>query len=116
MDLSFLYTGLDDGLFRNSSFALNRCETNTTISDNVIFIPDYITADNSYVWYWWWILPTIQLIYVILRELDQRKKITFMSKMFGPPVKWVDVWKGPKLSNDQNEENLSPEEIQGILL
>ena len=108
MVLSFLYTDVDVGKFTNFSFPFNFCGiddlTNSTISDDNIYIPDYITADNSYVWYWVWILPTILMIYVILRELDQRKKITFMSKIFGPPVKLVDFWKGPKLPGTETDE------------
>ena len=80
----------------NSSYPFNLCGSNLTISDDNIFIPDYITADNSYVWYWLWILPTILMLYVILRELDRRNKINFMSKIFGPPTKIVDFLKGPK--------------------
>ena len=97
MDLSFLYTGVDGGKFINYTIAFNQCGANYTINDDNIFIPDYITAENSYLWYWLWILPSILMIYVILRELDQRWKIRFMSKTFGPPVKLVDFWKGPKL-------------------
>ena len=92
---------MDVGKFTNFSFPFNFCGiddiTNSTISDDNIYIPDYITADNSYVWYWLWIFPTILMIYAILRELDQREKITFMSKIFGPPIKLVDFYKGPKL-------------------
>ena len=88
---------MDGDRFINYSVPFDQCGKNLTISDNNIFIPDYITADNSYVWYWEWIFPTILMIYVILRELDQRNKITFMSKLFGPPVKIVDFYKGPKL-------------------
>ena len=98
MDLPFLYTdGMDYGKYVNSSMSLNQCGPNKTISHDTIYIPDYITADNSYLWYWLWILPTILLIYAILRDLDQRKMIDFMSKIFGPPIKFVDFWKGPKL-------------------
>ena len=104
MDLSFLYTGIDTGKFINSSFPFDVCGPNDTISDGNIYIPDYITADNSYVWYWLWILPTISSIFAILRELDQRNKITLMSKIFGPPTKFVDFWKGPKLPDTDTKE------------
>ena len=98
MDLSFLYTdGVDFGKYVNSSIPFNQCGSNKTISDGNIYIPDYITAENSYMWYWLWIFPAISLIYGILRHLDQRNKITFMSKVFGPPNNFVDFWKGPKL-------------------
>ena len=100
MDLSFLYTGLDDAKFYNFTYPFYQCGvdfTNFTISDDNIYIPDYITAENTYLWYWVWILPAISLIYAILRELDRRNKITFMSKTFGPSVKLVDFWTGPKL-------------------
>ena len=103
----------------NNSIPFDLCRPNRTISDNNLYIPDYITADNSFVWYWLWILPTIQLIYVILRELDQRKKITFMSKIFGPPVRFVDFLKGPKLpdtvsdGNTQSPQQLDPERFKG---
>ena len=97
MDLSFLYTPLDDPKFLNFSIPFNLCGPNFTISEDNIYIPDYITFDKSYVWYWLWILPIVQMIYAILRELDRRNKITFMSKTFGPSVKLVDFWTGPKL-------------------
>ena len=103
MDLPFLYTDDEYGKRHNSTLPFNQCGTNYTISENNIFIPDYITADNSYLWYWLWILPTISLIYAILRELDQRNKITFTSKIFGPPVKFVDFWKGPKLPDKETD-------------
>ena len=104
MDLSFLYTGIDVENDTNNSLPFNFCGQNHTVSDNNIYIPDYITADNSYLWYWLWILTTISLSYVILRELDQRWKIRFMSKIFGPPVKLVDFWKGPKLPGTETDE------------
>ena len=103
--MSFLYTdGVDYGKYVNSSIPLNQCGPNISISHDNIYIPDYITADNSYLWYWIWIFPAISIIYVILIELDQRNKITFMSKIFGPPIKLVDFWKGPKLPDSDTDE------------
>ena len=103
MDLSFLYTRLDNGKFANHSYPFNLCGPNYTISDGNIYVPDYITEDNSFVWYWLWILPAIQLIYVILRELDRKNKITFMSEIFGPPVKLFVFLKGPKLPDTETD-------------
>ena len=95
--MPFLFNALDDIKSRNYSIPFNQCGSNLTVSDDNIFIPDYISPENSHLWYWIWILPMINLIYAILRELDQRNKLTFMSKVFGPPIKFGDFWKGPKL-------------------
>ena len=104
MDLSYIYTGSDGFKSRNYSAPFNRCRTNYTVIEDNIFIPDYITSDNSYIWYWLWILPTISSIFAVLRELDHRNKITFMSKIFGPPIKLVDFWQGPNLPNTDRKE------------
>ena len=95
---------MDVPKFIHYSFPFNLCGPNLTLSDDIIFIPDYITADNSYVWYWLLILPTISLIYAILREFDHRNMIKFMSEIFGPPVRIVDFYKGPKLPNIDTRE------------
>ena len=85
-------------------------QLNTSIQ-NDIFLPNYLKKEKSHIFAWLWVAPAILSIYVILREMESRKKITFPTRYFGPPVKLVDFFRGPKLLK---EDQPSPSELEII--
>ena len=52
--------------------------------------------------------------YVILREMESRKKINFPTRYFGPPVKLVDFFRGPKLLEEDQPSNYESEVVGSV--
>lgn len=77
------------------------------------FVKDYLSRDQMYWWYWVWICPVLCLIHIVLRDLEHKGKITFVSKWLGPSISTNAMIKGPVFEKDdqQTEQNYQMEHL-----
>ena len=85
-------------------------QTNSTSGFN-IYLADMIDLGKIHFYEWAWIFPLLNMLQLFLYVLEDKGKI----HIFGPSVTLGQAISG-QLSNSETQENLSSEEVQGILL
>ena len=89
--------------YYDKSSIFDQCYPNSTANNgtNAIYISDYLPEEQVHWLYWVWILIVLNLVQLVLRRLDSKGRITFITKIFGPSVPLQIYLRGPILSEDQ---------------
>ena len=88
--------------YSNKFSSLDQCYPNSTSFNdtNPIYVSDYLSEDKVHWLSWLWIVILLNLIQLVLRRLDSKGKLTFITDNFGPAVKVQDTIRGPILPSD----------------